>query len=284
LKSVIIVADDFGISLAVNEAVEAAHRHGILSTASLMVGAPAAADAVARAKRLPNLRVGLHLNLVDGRPVLPSRKIPALVRGRDEFDCNLVRAGVRFFFLPRARRELAREIRAQFAAFHATGLTLDHVNAHKHMHLHPTVAGLVVEIGRDFGIKAMRVPAEPVAPLRRAFPDERFATPLYKPWIERLRRRLRRAGLVTNDQIFGLAWSGAMSETRILGLLPHLPEGVSEIYFHPTADGRPGELAALLSPAVARRLAELGVAPVTYSDLTSRERALPLRQHRAANI
>jgi chitin disaccharide deacetylase len=246
-----------------------------------MVGAPAAADAVARARLLPGLRVGLHLVLVDGRPVLPPAEIAALVGGDGEFDRNLVRAGIRFFFLPEVRRQLAAEIRAQFEAFRATGLLLDHVNAHKHMHLHPSVAGLIIEIGRDYGMKAVRVPAEPVEALRRAFPQERYPTPLYQPWVERLRRRLRSAGLRVNDHVFGLAWSGEMTEERVLRLLPCLPEGVSEIYFHPAtlrtewlAAAMPGyrhsdELAALLSPAVRQRIGALGVDLVTYGDLSA---------------
>jgi hopanoid biosynthesis associated protein HpnK len=243
-----------------------------------MVGAPAAADAVARARLLPGLRVGLHLVLVDGRPVSPVAEVPALIGSDSEFDRNLARAGVRFFFLPKARAELRREIRAQFEAFRATGLALDHVNAHKHMHLHPSVAGLILEIGRDYGMKAVRVPDEPAASLRRAFPGERYPTPLYQPWIERLRRRLRRAGLRVNDHIFGLAWSGHMTEDRLLRLLPHLPAGVSEIYFHPGAHRSPRlaaampdyrhveELATLLSPAVREAIPAHGIDLVTYSE------------------
>ena len=120
-----------------------------------MVGGAAAADAVARARRLPQLRVGLHLVLVDGCPVLPADE-PADLAGRDgEFDRNLLRAGLKFFFLPAVRRRLALEIRAQFEAFRATGLDLDHVDAHKHMQLHPSVGRLAIEIGRDYGMTAM---------------------------------------------------------------------------------------------------------------------------------
>jgi hopanoid biosynthesis associated protein HpnK len=246
-----------------------------------MVGAPAAADAVARSRRLPGLRVGLHLVLVEGRPASPTTEVAALVGADGEFDGNLARAGIRFFFLPKVRHQLAREIRAQFESFQATGLALDHVNAHKHMHLHPTVASLIVEIGRVYGMKAIRVPAEPVAVLRRAFPQEPYPTPLYRPWVERLRRRMRLAGLHVNDHVFGLAWSGGMTEDRVLRLLPHLPDGVSEIYFHPAtrraarlAAAMPGyrhpdELAALLSPAVREGIAALGIDLSTYGDLAA---------------
>jgi chitin disaccharide deacetylase len=244
-----------------------------------MVGADAAADAVARARRLPGLRVGLHLVLVDGRPTLPDGEIPGLVRGVREFDQSMARAGMRYFLLPHVRRQLAMEIRAQFAAFRATGLPLDHVNAHKHMQLHPALADLIIKIGREFGMKAMRLPAEPVAVLRRAFPGERYRTPPYGLWVKTLRRRLQRAGLCANDHIFGVAWSGGMVEERVLRLIPHLPDGVSEIYFHPAAKPtprlaaampgyhHPEELAALLSPAVRRHIIESGIRLVSYGDL-----------------
>jgi hopanoid biosynthesis associated protein HpnK len=236
-----------------------------------MVGAPAAADAVARARRLA-LPVGLHLVLVDGEPVSPAGEVPAIT-GRDgRFLHDEVRAGIRFFLHPGARRQLAAEIRAQFAAFRATGLVLDHVNGHKHVQLHPTVTRLVVEIGREFGMRAMRLPDEPVDPLRRAFPEESYRPPAYGLAVAALRRRLRRAGLLANDQVFGLAWSGAMVEDRILALLPHLPDGLSEIYAHPaTASGTvPGyrhadELAALVSPAVRERIRELGIGLTSFA-------------------
>lgn len=84
--------------------VEQAHRHGILTAASLMVGAPAAADAVARAKRLPQLCVSLHLVLVEGRPTLPPERVPALVDAGGKFRNDMLKAGVGFFFSPNRRR------------------------------------------------------------------------------------------------------------------------------------------------------------------------------------
>jgi hopanoid biosynthesis associated protein HpnK len=246
-----------------------------------MVTAPAAADAVARAHRLTSLRVGLHLVLVDGNPALPPEQLGGLVRPDGRFDDNQLRAGLRLFLMPGARRRLAAEIRAQFEAFRATGLTLDHVNAHKHMHLHPTVARLIVEIGRDYGLRAMRLPAEPADALRRAFPSERLPAGPPGFAVRALRRRLRRAGVAMNDHVFGIAWSGAMVENRILGLLPYLPAGVSEVYCHPATERSPAlaaampgyrnaeELAALLSPRVKRRIEELGIDLVSYGDLAA---------------
>lgn len=245
-----------------------------------MVAAPAAAEAVAIARRLPGLHVGLHLVLVDGRPALPANEIPLLV-GRDgRFRDDMAAAGARMFFDSRARRQLAAEIEAQFQAFAHTGLALDHVNAHKHFHLHPTIAGLIVRIGHRFGLKAARVPAEPRRVLTRIELGARGSAWL-GPWLALMRARFRRAGLATNDNVFGLVWSGAMTEARLLGIVENLPDGVSEIYCHPATDdkdGPPGyrhvtELAALTSPVVRARLAALGLKPVGFADLAARPNA-----------
>ena len=234
MRGLIVTADDFGAAHEVNDAVELAHREGILTAASLMVGGSAAADAVARAKDMPRLRVGLHLVLVEGRPTLPAAAVPDLVDADGFFRTNMVRAGIAMFLLPRVRRQLAAEIEAQFEAFAATGLPLDHVNAHKHFHLHPTIAGLIVRIGRRFGLNAMRVPYEPASVLRQIEPEAPAGSSLVvRLWADRLRKRLAEAGIFSPDQVFGLAWSGAITTARLKGLLKHLPDGVSEIYLHP---------------------------------------------------
>jgi hopanoid biosynthesis associated protein HpnK len=275
VRRLIVCADDFGCDRAVNEAVEIAHRDGILSSASLMVGASATADAVALARRSTSLKVGLHLVLVDGAPVLPPGELQGLLARDGRFADDPLRAGLHYFFGIGVRRRLVAEIRAQFEAFRATGLALDHVNGHKHLQLHPTIARLAVEIGRDYGLRAMRVPDEPVAPLRCAFPGETRRPPPYRFAAQALRRRLQRVGIVSADHIFGVAWSGQMVEERVLALLPHLPDGVSELYFHPAtgaAQRVPGyrhadELAALTSPAVRRRIGERGIGLTTYGEL-----------------
>ncbi len=255
----IVTADDFGLHGDVNAAVEQAHCDGILNAASLMVSAPAAADAVARAHRLPGLRVGLHLVLADGWSTLPWESIPDLVDIDGRFGDAMVRDGLRFALFPAVRAQLALEIRAQFEAFRQTGLTLDHVNAHKHFHLHPTILGLILRIGRDYGLRAMRLPREVGGAV------------FLRPWLALLRRRLERAGIAHNDFVLGLSGSGAMDEAAVLAALDQLPPGVVEMYLHPavTSGARIGasmpdyrhadELAALLSPRV--RAAAERVAP-----------------------
>jgi len=286
-RRLIVTGDDFGLALPVNEAVELAHRDGILTTTSLMVSGSAAADAVERARRLPRLRVGLHVVLVEGRPVLPAERVPDLVDASGEFSCDFVRAGFRFFFLPAVRRQLVAEIRAQFEAFAKTGLTLDHVNAHNHMQLHPTVLSSIISVGRDFGLAAVRVPYEPPIVSWRASSraagrgllPRAWGSLSLRPWTALVRARLGRAGIRCNDFVFGLHDSGAMDESRVLALAERLPEGVSELYFH-VATGRcpeldrhtPGyrneaELAALVSPRVAEALERRGVELIAFADL-----------------
>ena len=155
MRQLIVTGDDFGLAVPVNEALEIAHRDGILRTASLMVGADAAEDALERARRLPSLRVGLHVVLVEGRPVLRPDEVPDLVDASGEFRTDLIASGFRFFFRRDVRRQLEVEIRAQFEAFQKTGLRLDHVNTHNHMHLHPTVLSLLLRIGREYGMDVL---------------------------------------------------------------------------------------------------------------------------------
>lgn len=282
MRRLIVTADDFGLSVAVNEAIEQAHREGILTTTSLMVGAPCAADAVQRARRNPDLHVGLHLAVTRSRPVLPAAELPDITDGSGNLPHDLVAAGVRWFFLPRARAQLAAEIRAQFEAFRATGLPLDHVNGHNHMHLHPTVFSLLLRIGADYGLPAVRLPREPLRPFLAAgqggVPGRVLQRLFLAPWTGLLAARLRHAGVCSNDWLFGLFDTGAMHGERVLALLPHLPAGVSEMMFHPAVEGEGAlplasvaqcraELETLLSDAVRDGLQEAGIVTCAFAAL-----------------
>ena len=296
-RFLIVTADDFGIHEAVNEAVSEASRAGVLTAASLMVGAPAASDAVRRARELPQLRVGLHLVLADGFAVLPREQIPDLVDEHGRFGDGLWLDGVRYFALPSLRRQLEAEIRAQFAAFARTGLVLDHVNAHKHFHLHPTLLQMIVRVGREFGMTAVRVPREPLwyssgrgagghggGPRLGAMAANAFLL----PWVALMKARLRAGGIAFNDQVFGIAGTGRLDEEALLDILAKLPAGVTEIYLHPAVDtGSPitvtmseyrhgAELAALLSSRVAAAVAATGAARGGYRDAWNELRPQPV--------
>jgi hopanoid biosynthesis associated protein HpnK len=253
-----------------------------------MVGGAAAADAVRRARLLPSLKVGLHLALVDSRPVSPATSVPDLIDAEGNFRRDMVATSIAIALNPKVRRQVALEIAAQYAQFQATGLQLDHVDAHKHFHLHPMIAALICRIGRQYGMRALRAPVEPAASVWRAeqalVPAARLRpnlstipVNLTRRFATKLQRQIRRQGFKTADQVFGLAWSGAINVARLCALIPYLPEGVTEIYCHPaTADafvgGAPGyryrdELAALLEPRVAEAVQVNGLYLTAYSDL-----------------
>ena len=276
IRQLIVSADDFGLSEAVNEAVERAHREGILSTASLMVAGPAAADAVRRARTMPDLHVGLHVVVIEGPAVLPPAAIPLLVDAAGQFPSDQLTLGVNYFFRPAVRRQLRREIAAQFAAFAHTGLRLDHANAHKHMHMHPTVGRMVIEEGARYGLPALRIPAEPLRVMAACGTPATLGA--WAMWVgtKLLRHQARRARLRVNDHVFGLAWSGHVTADRVKVLARHLPLGFSELYFHPAIVSDPAlqalmpdyehaaELATLLDPGVRDALAASQVTVVNY--------------------
>jgi hopanoid biosynthesis associated protein HpnK len=283
MKRLIVTGDDFGLAEPVNEAIVEAHRRGILTVASLMVSGGAAGDAIERARSVPTLHVGLHLVVVEGRPVLPPQLVPDLVNTDGEFSTQLARAGFRYFFQPAAKRQLGREIRAQFEAFLGTGLALDHVNAHNHMHVHPTILSLILEIGSEYGLKAVRVPIEPPLPSWRAS-RKNLASRLswwifLWPWMQLMKTRLRRAGIRTNDFVFGMADSGRMTPELVLSFVRKLSPGVTEMYFHPAVHRCPeidrtmpdyrheDEFRALTSSAIQEELERQGIRKIAFSDL-----------------
>jgi hopanoid biosynthesis associated protein HpnK len=280
VKRLIVTADDFGLSVPVNEAVERAHCEGILSAASLMVGAPAAEDAVARAHKLPSLGVGLHLTLLNGRTVLPPDQIPGLVGPDGRFFGDPFRFGVALYASRELRRQAKAEINAQFERFRGTGLRMDHINAHRHFHLHPVVLQSIMDIAPRFGKPPVRTPLEPFMPsfiAGRSHVLSRFFNSLfYFAHTRRMHRRLREAGIPSNDHLFGFNDSGVLTEHLLLRLLDHLPDGVSEIYCHPATRSWEGEdnlpvsyrpereLEALLSPAVKKAMERRGLRPLSY--------------------
>lgn len=227
-----------------------------------MVAAPGTQDAVTRARALPSLAVGLHVVLVNGRPKLPPSQVPDLVDRNGDFPSDLVAAGVRYFFHPGARRQLQAEIRAQFEAFAQTGLPLDHVNAQNHMHVHPTVLAMILRVGRDYGMRAVRIPREPFL---GSWPSlGNFA--LLAPWLAIMQLQIERAGMLHNDAVLGLSDTGKMTPERVQRLLEALPDsGVTEMYFHPDA-GSP-ELQALCDPDVIRTVRSGAIVSMNFAQL-----------------
>ena len=270
-RRLIVDADDFGRSASINAAVIRAHREGILTTASLMVNEPACAEAVALARENPRLGVGLHLTLLCGRSALPPEQIPGLVNARGEFTNNSAGAGCRYFFDRRLRSQLRAELLAQFQRFAATGLPLDHVNGHLHMHLHPTIFGLLMELQDKLGFKHLRLTFDPFRlNLRLAsgyWCYRAMHALIFHLLSARARPVLDQRGIRHTHAVFGLLQNARVDETYVSRLLPELPPGDSELYSHPSLDEFRLEFEALVSPRVRAQVDALGLRLIRYQDL-----------------
>ncbi len=270
-RRLIVNADDFGRSPAINQAVIRAHTGGILSAASLMVAEPAFDEAAALAGRHPRLGVGLHLTLSCGHAVLPPGKIPGLVNARGEFGSRPAAVGWRYYFRRELRGPLRREIHAQFEKFRATGLPLDHVNGHQHLHLHPVILRILLEDADQLGIRRLRLTRDPF------WLNARLASGawwyrvthsfIYRGLSGRARRPLQHRGIRHTRRVFGLLQNGRVDETYLLRLLPRLPPGDSELYSHPSLEEFRHEFDALVSPRVKSSVQEHGVELIRYQDL-----------------
>jgi hopanoid biosynthesis associated protein HpnK len=282
-RRLVVSADDFGVATEVNQAVVRAHLGGILTNASLMVTGEAASEAVRLARELPALGTGLHLVLAQGRAAAPRERIPRLVDAAGRFRDAPVWSGVRYAWLAIGRRgadELRREIEAQLDAFTRTGLRLSHVDGHLHMHLHPMVLPILLELAPRFGVRAVRLPREPL--LRAVRRDGRHVVrrtlegAIFAALARFAAPRLRASGLVTPTRVYGMHQTGEVDAAYLTALLAELPVGTSEVYCHPST-GRPPalahlqpryqnerELAALTSAEVRAEVGRQGVSLVSY--------------------
>jgi hopanoid biosynthesis associated protein HpnK len=270
-RRLVVNADDFGRSHSVNQAVIRAHREGILTSASLMVNEPPAGEAVALARKNPGLGVGLHLVLVCGAAALPSEKIPQLADARGQFGTNPAAAGWRYFVCGKCRAQLRREIAAQFEKFRATGLPLDHVNGHLHLHLHPVVFGILMENAERWGITALRLTDDRLGLNARLAPGRwlyRLShTAIFRILSARARPALARKGIRHTGAVFGLLQSGLVDADYVARLLPLLPAGDSELYSHPSLDQFRNEFEALVNPTIKTLAAQLGIQLIRCRDL-----------------
>jgi hopanoid biosynthesis associated protein HpnK len=280
----IINGDDFGYSDAVNRAIIQAHRAGVLTSASLMINERAAPQAVALAQAQPTLAVGLHLVLVLGRAALPHHELPHITDAQGNFSNSSFQAGVRYYFHAAARRELRREMRAQFERFAATGLPFSHVDGHTHLHQHPVIFSELIRLCEEFGVKRVRVVK---GELRLSLRLERRQPALnlligtvfnlLGSWCE---RQLRGRGFVQPQRVYGLLQTGRVNEKCLLDLIPQIARTATEIYAHPLAleadaaelranPGGPQELQALTSPRVRTALEQAGFKLTTYQGLAA---------------
>lgn len=150
-------ADDFGISLGVNAAIQKAYTDGILNSASLMVNQKYAAQAVELAKQMPELEMGLHLNLTNETPAANPAQIPLLVGADGKLKNGFVNLLLLSLFKPIAfKQQVKIEIRAQVQKYLATDLSLQHIDGHRHVHLIPAVFKIVQKVAQEHHIARIR--------------------------------------------------------------------------------------------------------------------------------
>lgn len=274
MKHLVFNADDFGLDPAVNAAIARAHTAGSLTSASLLITAPHAAAAVAFAKAHPRLGVGIHLCLVqgtatDGSPLPAS---PFALSAQLTLSC-------------RYRAFIAAELRTQVERFLATGLKPTHLDTHQHTHIDPRVQRLVAQLAREYGITFVRAPIEPLMPSLRCSRQRLFrklARALVFATVgAQTKRALRRVGLRTADRAVGVLDPGHVTEPFVSAYLESLPEGLTEIFFHPAASApvplRPGqtdyenaaELETLCSPSLRQKIDRLGICLTNFQSFTA---------------
>ncbi|HZP44696.1 MAG TPA: hopanoid biosynthesis-associated protein HpnK [Candidatus Binataceae bacterium] len=276
-KALIVTADDFGLSREINAGVLKAHRDGILTAASLIVAGEACEEAASLARETATLDVGLHLVVCRGRALTRS----PLVDSAGAFAHNPTLTGIRYFFNRRLRSHLRDEIRAQIDRHLSLVGYLKHIDGHLNFHVHPVIADLTVELASEYHVSSIRVPREPVfTTLRLArdhAPRKAVEALIFRALSRRTRRLLDAHNLRTSDYLFGLHQSGHLSAGYVRGLIPRLPPGLTELYFHPALDigavpppaAAQAEVAILTDPMIRRALASSGVRLTSFARLAS---------------
>lgn len=212
MKQLIITGDDFGLNHRVNESIERYHRAGLLTQASLMVNGPSLDEAVEIARRNPRLCVGLHLDVLGAHP-------PAL-------------AGLSYAFSPRARRRAIAEIAAQFERFVSLGFSPTYWDGHTHLHLHPFIFSASIPLAVRLKFRATR--------LIRGEQSSAVLARIFRALSAHAERKLRGSSIHVADRVFGLRRTGRITTDWFAAALESLPQGLTEIYFHPGAE--PAEL------------------------------------------
>lgn len=284
MRRLIINADDFGLTSGVNRAIREAGSRGAITSATMMANAPAFAEAAEIAMGLSSLKTGCHVVLIDGQPLedgLPSLTCDGRFRSSLK---DFARAAIGKKLAP---DEIERETSAQIRKIQAQGITVTHVDSHKHTHMFPQVLRPVVRAARACGIGAIRNPFEQV----RAWPlGSTMATPgmwlrcagvfTFKMFAGRFRAIIREEGMTSTDGTVGIAVTGKLDQKALLAVLDALPEGTWELVCHPGyADSdlraagtrlvasRQVELEALSSRETKERIESRGIELISYADL-----------------
>jgi hopanoid biosynthesis associated protein HpnK len=284
-KRLIVTADDFGLTTRVNEAIATAHREGIVTTASLMVNAPAFDHAVETARNNPNLDIGLHLNLTEGRPISDPATIPTIANAADGFLYKHPLRLARALATGKVRRgDLEREIRAQMEKAVASELWITHIDGHKHVHVMPAVLGIISKIAPEYAIHGIRSTRERMpqlgALLARNKPSRSHIFKQY--FFGKVLSLLSPSTqvLVAPKRFYGITQTGFLDLPTLTEIIDDLDEGIHELMCHPgyvdedlkrtptrLHSQRERELQLLTGAEVRSLIREAGIVLASYRDL-----------------
>ena len=238
LRSLVVNADDLGLTVGVNNGIFDAHDHGVLTSASLFANGRATDDAIVRARRRQALGVGCHLTLVDGQPTLPATRVPSLIEDDGRFRRSWKPFIVSCLLGRISLDEVEQELTAQIDRIRSAGVTLTHLDAHKHVHAYPPIFAIVTRLAERFRIPVVRVPFERWLPLesdatlRRTVRTQALMNAAMLPWAWRDYRSAARARLRT-PHFVGRAHTGVLSAPALATMVRALPAGVTELMVHP---------------------------------------------------
>jgi hopanoid biosynthesis associated protein HpnK len=286
VRRLIINADDCGLTSGVNRAIEECHRQGVVTSCTLMANSAAFAEAAAMAQRNPRMSVGCHIMLVDGEPLLPASSIPTLAP-QGALRQSLGRFALAALGGKIQADEIAREAAAQIQKLQAAGIQATHFDTHKHTHLLPAIFKPLLEVAREWGIRAVRNPFVPVKPLafahlaRRPKLWTRYSElRVLRRYARAFRDHVQKAGMVTTDGSFGVVVTGALDAQLFESIAGSIPEGTWELVCHPgynDADlerahtrlrkSRAAELEVLTSKQARQSLEKHGIELISYREL-----------------
>jgi hopanoid biosynthesis associated protein HpnK len=292
VRRLIVNADDFGYTPGVNRAIAEAHIHGIVTSSTLMAKGPAFNDAVRLATQLPKLSVGCHVVLIDGEPVLDQALLRSITSGNSappRFGAGLKSFAARALAGRLDAGEIEAETAAQIRKIQSAGITVSHLDSHKHTHLFPAVLRPMLRAAHSCGVRAIRNPFGPRKPLESG---ELLARPsLWTRYAEiRILRALsgkfseavRKQGFATPDGTLGVVATGALDEQLFRAIAGVIPQGTWEFVCHPgyndadlqrantrLRESRETELRVLTMPAARELLAQREIDLISYRDFAS---------------
>ena len=243
MKQLIVNADDFGLTKRVSEAIVDAHRHGIVTSTTLMANGAAFESAMALSRQTPRLGIGVHLNLSEGTPVSPAPRIPSLLNARGRLHLTPGRLWKAIAMRRVSLADVETELRAQIAKIHRAGILPTHFDGHKHVHVVPGVSDIVVRLAQEFSVSSVRCPLEQPPGLFHMLEGRRTSrSSILKQYLvgrglaalgRRFRQKLAEAGLACPTHFYGISQTGFLDARGILEVLRQVPEGTSELMCHP---------------------------------------------------